>query len=148
MKLELSITELKDITKALREDLSKKNKDASSVNMCLNQKFETERVSLIDRFNKVLVKEELEYCEKNLAKVTFKDLYDITWQHSREGKMGTVRFPKRIRDLYRKLFFDVQSSEQEVKSKLISIMNKRCLRYSDVIICTHDVLQKGDEHED
>ncbi|KKM85024.1 hypothetical protein LCGC14_1293220 [marine sediment metagenome] len=73
----------------------------------------------------------LETCERNLQKVTFGDLHDILQEFHKEGRMGGIRFPKRIRDLYVKLTFK-QGTKLEINSDLIALLNHTSLHYSKV----------------
>jgi len=72
------------------------------------------------------------YCERNLEKVTMADLYGIIFKYSRVGRMGIVRFPKRIRDLYRKLTFKFAESKLEITSDMVTILNNKHLEYCNI----------------
>ena len=73
----------------------------------------------------------IQECEKDLEKVTMSDLHNIIFEYQREGRMGIIRFPKRIRDLYRHLTFDFVRSKGEITSNMVDILNNTSLRYCD-----------------
>ncbi len=52
--IELNKQELEHILKSLKDDLREKEDNATSVEMCLNQKFETERKELIKKIEDYL----------------------------------------------------------------------------------------------
>lgn len=70
-------------------------------------------------------------CEKDITDVTMRDMYNLTIEFSKEGKMGIIRFPKRLRDLYQSCVGDFISDKKTITSILINIMNDNHLNYSE-----------------
>lgn len=89
-------------------------------------------------------KKTLQECEKDLRNVTVADFYWICFEYQREGRMGRIRFPKRIRDLHRNLTGDYDSCKIIITSQLIDIINNTHLQYCDKKI-TELNSEKADE---
>lgn len=86
----------------------------------------------------------LQECEKDLLNVTVKDFYWICFEYQREGRMGIIRFPKRIRDLYRELTGDYGSNKAIITSQLVDIINNRHLQYCDkkIVECSDEIFKR------
>ncbi len=54
MKIELSITELAEISQTLKRNLSERENDAARAGMCLRQEFVDERKALIKKLDDAL----------------------------------------------------------------------------------------------
>ena len=71
----------------------------------------------------------LKECEDYPLEVTVSELYNILFDYQRESRLGIIRFPKRIRNLYRKVYWKFGESKGEITSKMIDILHNKDLNY-------------------
>ena len=90
---------------------------------------------------------QIEDCEKNLDKVSVKDFHELCWEHHKEGRTGRIRFPKRLRDLHRKLTKNYSSDERIITSQLIDIMNNGHLEYCNKLIMDIGCVNSSSEEQ-
>ena len=85
----------------------------------------------------LLIKEEnemkdfLKKCEKDIFNIKLSEMYKLVFYYHKEGRLGMLRFPKRLRDLYSKATGNF-GSKGLINSKLIDILNNSTLEYSDI----------------
>lgn len=76
----------------------------------------------------------IQECEENLENISVRDFYFLCEELHKEGKTGRIRFPKRLRDLHRKLTNNYKSDEEIITGQLIDIINNKHLQYSERLI--------------